>query len=246
MQRHKRFWKSEIILKIHFWKSGLSSLLHPRKKIELIAHKTGDCGKIFPEIIGNKNRQIVELFSGIKSFVLPKSGTHSYNFAAALILLPMESTCSLGARTFWRGGTWEESGCFQNGNNCHWRQDIQTRTILRMLLLHQIFFSDHEAIIHGGIILSRIFSTFKVAVWQIKRSLLVVAAIWIFPCSYSLYSVKSCANCDECVIVVGKEVLDNDWARFRRIILGFRYLGKHIGGNRKIRSTIPVCWTYQI
>ena len=38
------------------------------------------------------------------------------------------------------------------------------RTILWMLLLHQIFFSDHEAIIHGGIILSRIFSTFKVAV----------------------------------------------------------------------------------
>lgn len=51
------------------------------------------------------------------------------------------------------------------------------RTILWMLLLHQIFFSDHEAIIHGGIILSRIFSTFKVAVRQIKRSLLVVAAI---------------------------------------------------------------------
>jgi hypothetical protein len=27
--------------------------------------KTGDCGKIFPEIIGNKNRQIVELFSDV-------------------------------------------------------------------------------------------------------------------------------------------------------------------------------------
>ena len=25
--------------------------------------KAGDCGKIFPEIIGNKNRQIAELFS---------------------------------------------------------------------------------------------------------------------------------------------------------------------------------------
>jgi hypothetical protein len=27
--------------------------------------KTGDCGKIFPEIIGNKNRQIVEFFSDV-------------------------------------------------------------------------------------------------------------------------------------------------------------------------------------
>lgn len=54
MQRHKHFWKSEIILKIHFSKSGFSSLLHPRKKAELIAHKK-------PEIVEKFFRNLSEI-----------------------------------------------------------------------------------------------------------------------------------------------------------------------------------------
>lgn len=70
------FGKAKLFSKFTFGKVDYLLYCILEKRLSLSLTKTGDCGKIFPEFVGNKNRQIVELFSGIKSFVLPKFGIY--------------------------------------------------------------------------------------------------------------------------------------------------------------------------